>query len=192
MYKLQCIDKKNIVQYYLNDILYVNLQEPKLIRSVLTEWRNFCEKPPKGFEKYFKPGTKEATKDAKGKETSEVNKGKESKTEPKQDTQTPKPPPSLSQPPGSSKPYDQWSFGLFGGTGNRYENKYIIILTLKIVCCRSSGGKPFGDNDKDKWYIFGAAGAIAFLATLAFWEMGYKEIGWKEFVHTLVYTSFTN
>lgn len=48
---------------------------------------------------------------------------------------------------------------------------------------RGSGGKPFGDGDKEKWYIFGATGAIALLATLAFWEMGYKEIGWKEFVH---------
>lgn len=51
---------------------------------------------------------------------------------------------------------------------------------------RGSGGKPFGDGDKEKWYIFGATGAIALLATLAFWEMGYKEIGWKEFVHKYV------
>lgn len=48
---------------------------------------------------------------------------------------------------------------------------------------RNSGGKPFGDGDRDKWYLFGAAGAIAFLATIAFWEMGYKEITWKDFVH---------
>lgn len=59
-------------------------------------------------------------------------------------------------------------------------------LNYILFISRTTGGKPFGDNDKDKWYIFGAAGAIAFLATLAFWEMGYKEIGWKEFVHTYV------
>lgn len=59
------------------------------------------------------------------------------------------------------------------------------ICNKALICFihRGSGGKPFGDGDKEKWYIFGATGAIALLATLAFWEMGYKEIGWKEFVH---------
>lgn len=61
---------------------------------------------------------------------------------------------------------DQWSFGLFGGTGSR-----------------GSGGKPFGESEKDKWYIIGALGTVAFLGALAYFEMGYKEIGWKEFVH---------
>lgn len=59
----------------------------------------------------------------------------------------------------------------------------IFKIYFKYVLCRGSGGKPFGDGDREKWYIFGAAGAIAFLATIAFWEMGYKEIAWKEFVH---------
>ncbi|CAH2002704.1 unnamed protein product [Acanthoscelides obtectus] len=45
-----------------------------------------------------------------------------------------------------------------------------------------SGGKPFGDNERDKWYVLGAAAAVAFLATITMWEMGYKEISWKEFV----------
>ncbi|KAJ8972092.1 hypothetical protein NQ317_019138 [Molorchus minor] len=46
-----------------------------------------------------------------------------------------------------------------------------------------SGGKPFGDGDREKWYVLGAAAAVAFLATITMWEMGYKEISWKEFVH---------
>lgn len=133
------------------------------INTVLQEWRLFCEKPPKGFEKYFKPrNSKQPAKEAKPNDA----KGKEAKTEPKPESSQQKVPPPPPRQTGPQKPYDQWSFGLFGGTGSR-----------------GSGGKPFGDGEKDKWYIFGAAGAIAFLATLVFWEMGYKEIGWKEFVH---------
>lgn len=48
---------------------------------------------------------------------------------------------------------------------------------------RGSGGKPFGENDQSKWYIMGAMGAVTVLATLAMWEMGYKEIAWKDFVY---------
>ncbi|KAF2879166.1 hypothetical protein ILUMI_27018 [Ignelater luminosus] len=145
----------------------VNKKDFTVFRTALNDWRVFCERPPKGFEKYFQPGSKRPPpKEAKEppKEAKDA-KGKETKGEPK-----PSPPPSRapppSTPPGASRPYDQWSFGLFGGTGSR-----------------GSGGKPFGDSDRDKWYVFGAIGAIALLAALGFWEMGYKEIGWKEFVH---------
>lgn len=137
-------------------------------RSVLNEWRVFCEKPPKGFEKYFKPGSKDAPKDTKqtSKDAKPSEGAKETKPEPKPESAAPPPKTPPSSSPGQSKPYDQWSFGLFGGTGTR-----------------GSGGKPFGE-DREKWWMFGAAGAVAFIVTLAFWEMGYKEIGWKEFVHT--------
>ncbi|KAJ8970439.1 hypothetical protein NQ314_001234 [Rhamnusium bicolor] len=136
-------------------------------KAVLNEWRLFCEKPPKGFEKYFKPGgTKQLKQEAKETKDGKESKGKDAKQE--QPKESPKfPPPPSSKSPGGSKPYEQWSFGLFGGTGRG-----------------GSGGKPFGDNERDKWYILGAAAAIAFLATVTMWEMGYKEIGWKEFVHS--------
>ncbi|KRT82501.1 AAA protein, partial [Oryctes borbonicus] len=137
--------------------------------NILNEFRLFCEKPPKGFEKYFKPNSKAPDKSAKPSEAKPTDlkevKGKDAKADPKSEPPPSKAAPSAG-PSGKSRPYDQWSFGLFGGTGSR-----------------GSGGKPFGDGDKEKWYIFGATGAIALLATLAFWEMGYKEIGWKEFVH---------
>lgn len=86
-----------------------------LKRAVLKEWRLFCEKPPKGFEKYFKEG-KPAAKDAKPEEAAKdakEAKGGEAKPEQKA------PKPSLGAAPGAKKPYDQWSFGLFGGTGSR-------------------------------------------------------------------------
>lgn len=80
---------------------------------MLKELTVFSEKPPKGFEKYFKPGGKKGDKDVKP-ETKEAKKSKD-KPEPK-----PEPPkPSTSPGPQGSKPYDQWSFGLFGGTGSR-------------------------------------------------------------------------
>ena len=45
------------------------------------------------------------------------------------------------------------------------------------------GGKPFGDGEREKWLLFGLVGAVTVIGTLAFYEMGYKEIAWKEFVN---------
>lgn len=140
------------------------------LNALKNEWRIFCEKPPKGFEKYFKPGSKKPSSSAAKPETSPKD------AKPKEQAGSEKPkaePPPPSRIPGSTStagqqkpPYDQWSFGLFGGTGSR-----------------GSGGKPFGDSEKDRWYILGALGTVAVLGALAYFEMGYKEIGWKEFVH---------
>lgn len=75
--------------------------------TVLHQWRLFCERPPKGFEKFFKPGSsKQATKSGK----SSV---KEAKDAPKE-SQTP-PPSKGAAGPQPSKPYDNWSFGMFSG-----------------------------------------------------------------------------
>lgn len=54
---------------------------------------------------------------------------------------------------------------------------------VTFILFRGSGGKPFGDNERDKWYVLGAVAAVAFIATITMVELGYKEIGWKEFVH---------
>lgn len=75
--------------------------------------------------------------------------------------------------------------------GNR---KRVSLICFNIIIIKScftysgSGGKPFGDNERDKWYVLGALAAVAFLGTVTMIEMGYKEIGWKEFVHTYVYS----
>lgn len=80
--------------------------------------RVLCEKPPKGFEKYFKPGGSKPevkeNKEIKAKEKDGKSESKDSK-----DTKV-NPKPSTSSGSQSSKPYEQWGFGLFGGTGNRY------------------------------------------------------------------------
>jgi AFG3 family protein len=82
------------------------------LETVLQQWRLFCERPPKGFEKFFKPGGgAQGTKSAKPSV-------KETKDAPKE-SQIPPPSkgaagPQPSKPPGASKPYDKWSFGMFG------------------------------------------------------------------------------
>lgn len=75
----------------------------------------FLRETPKGFEKYFKPESKNKEVKTKSKD------GQETKDKPE-----PKPKPAPQKPSSSStgqqgsKPYDQWSFGLFGGTGSRW------------------------------------------------------------------------
>ncbi|CAG2059833.1 unnamed protein product, partial [Timema podura] len=135
------------------------LVEETEIKSLLG-WKLFCSKPPKGFEKFFQPGGNKAQKSEKG--LKEVNKDapKESQTPPPSKTS---PGPAPSKPPGSTgKPFDQWR-----GSG--------------------SGSGKFGDNsERDKWIIIGMVGTIAFIGTFAFYEMGYKEIAWKEFVNNFL------
>jgi AFG3 family protein len=49
-----------------------------------------------------------------------------------------------------------------------------------------SGGKAFGDGgerEREMWIIIGLVGTVTLLGTLAYYEMGYKEIAWKEFVN---------
>lgn len=63
--------------------------------------------------------------------------------------------------------------------------------TIITILFRGSGGKPFGEGEQGKWYVLGAAAAVAFLATITMWEMGYKEIAWKDFVYKYVLCHFT-
>lgn len=132
------------------------------IRHLWEEWKVFCENPPKGFEKYFK-------KDPKS--TKEVKSGNGIKEAPKEAKEThsaapeSRPKPSLGTPSSRQQPNQQWSFGMFGGT--------------------RGGGKPLGgDSDKEKWLLFGLVGVVGLVGMIALYEMGYKEIAWKEFVNT--------
>lgn len=74
------------------------------LESVFQQWRNFCEKPPKGFEKYFKP--KDGAKKGRAPKRENESKGAPSSQQP------PKPSSSPSRP--SQK--DNWPFGMFGNT----------------------------------------------------------------------------
>lgn len=80
------------------------------LESVFQHWHTFCEKPPKGFEKYFKPGSKDAGKKQSGK--SQKSASKEESSFPKQSSKGP-------SSNASSRPsqQDNWSFGMFGSSG---------------------------------------------------------------------------
>ena len=61
-----------------------------------------------------------------------------------------------------------------------------VWINLIFYFSRSGGpgGKAFGDGgEREKWFIIGIVGTVALLGTLAYYEMGYKEIAWKEFVN---------
>lgn len=76
--------------------------------KIWQEWRVFCEKPPHGFEKYFKEKQKQAN--AEGKTVKEPAKDAPSAAQEAQ-------PKSYQKSAASSKPSSQqWSFGMFGGT----------------------------------------------------------------------------
>ncbi|XP_076335352.1 AFG3 like matrix AAA peptidase subunit 2 [Tachypleus tridentatus] len=131
-------------------------------RNLLREWRHLCERPPKGFEKYF-PGGK--------KPSSNVNSGEKShnsRVEPKD--KQPKDAPSKSSPqkPSSGKQDSQWPFNIgssFSGGSNK-------------------GRNPFSPDDQNRLMTIALVTTMGVLGLLAFNEMRYKEITWKEFVNT--------
>lgn len=144
------------------------------MQAILDKWQLFCERPPKGFEKYFKPGS--GTKAAAGKSTSATEDGGKAAKSDAKSSEAP-----LSKPPGATadplKPpkaqQSEWNFGMFspsaktGGSG------------------RPLGGGSGGDGngDRDKWLLLGAMGVAGLLGLIALMEVSYKEIGWKEFVN---------
>ncbi|XP_076040316.1 AFG3 like matrix AAA peptidase subunit 2 [Oratosquilla oratoria] len=143
-FKTGLIDPAKVTQQISN--LQLTASSP-----LLRQWQLFCEKPPKGFEKYFRES-------AGGKQPQASKQPQAPKTDP----------PNKSAGP----PKDPFNLGLFGtsskgsggggGGGGR-------------------GARPKQEGDRDKWLAVGALAAIGFLAVTAFYQMGYKEITWKEF-----------
>ena len=115
---------------------------------------------PKGF---FKPP----------KSTSSSNENEESK-----DTSSSRPPPASSSKSSSSpesKPPPDWNFGMFGpqhgpkSGGNK----------------GSGQGRPIGEQnpDQNKMILYGALAFVAFVGAMTMFELGYKEISWKDFIN---------
>jgi AFG3 family protein len=93
------------------------------LRNILQQWRlHFCEKPPKGFEKYFKPGnaSKNASKEAH----------KEAPKEAPKDAA----PNELPKGPPKSGPFSSGPFGSGPQSGKPFSMKYEFKFG-------SSGGK---------------------------------------------------
>lgn len=131
-------------------------------------WRQLCSNPPKGFDKYYKSGGSSSKKN-------ESQDAKSSSDSAKPEISDP-PPPSRSSS-SDSKPKtssnNDWNFGMFGPNASN----------------KGSGGgsgRPIDgeNNDKEKWLIVGALGVAAIIGGLAYSEMGYREIGWKEFINS--------
>lgn len=124
--------------------------------KLLQRWQHFCQKPPRGFEKYFRGGSKQG-------QTGNA----------KQQPKTEQPPESSKQT--TNKPTDvkdPFNINLFG-TGNKSGGGG-----------RGSGGagKPLGEGgERDRWLALAAVAALGFLGMAAYYQLGYREITWKEF-----------
>jgi hypothetical protein len=68
-----------------------------------------------------------------------------------------------------------WNFGMFSpnpAAGNKGKEQ--------------GQGRPIGGNPEgpdSKMLLYGALGIFAVLGSIAFFEMGYKEISWKDFIN---------
>lgn len=130
----------------------------------------FADKPPKGFEKYFKPKPGERNIKPPEAKTSE-KRADGTKRSPSSEP----PPPSTSSPKGTSNsprpPGDPWS-SFLGGGGPRLGGQ---------------GGKGpgggMGGEGGDKMIFLAVAGTILLLGTFTYYEMSYTEITWKDFVN---------
>lgn len=141
----------------------VVLEQVPLVRYLLEQISHFCKKPPKGFEKYFEQGKTAAkpTASAAGEAAAE-SAGEKTANKP-------------TVPPTQQTQKSDWSFGMFtntkqqqGGSGGK-----------------GGSGRPLGEGgegNREKWLVVGAIGVAALMGSFAFFEMGYKEISWKEFV----------
>lgn len=139
------------------------------LETIFEKWQLFCEKPPKGFEKYFKPGGAAAAAGKDGKDAPPPPPPATSKT------------PPLSKPPGADaakpKSSSDWNFGMFGPSAGKSGGGGGA----------GGSGRPIGEgNDREKWLLLGALGIVGLIGTLTFMEINYKEIGWKEFVNKYV------
>lgn len=126
-------------------------------QALFQQWRNFCEKPPKGFEKYFRGAA--SKQDAS------------SKNQPETSSETSKRNPEKSKIGASSKPKDPFNLSMFG-SGSKSGGGG----------SRGGSGRPLGEgNERDRWLALGALGVMGMLGAAALYNMGYKEITWKEF-----------
>lgn len=131
-----------------------NSSDIQTIEKIRHQWKLLCQRPPKGFEKYFKPG--KSAKEAPKQEQS-------AKTPPKDAQSKDAPPPPRKEVPPSSNNPKQSFFNFTNGNKSG-----------------SGSGKPF--EGTDKWLIFGALGAMGIIGMVFFVEGG-REVTWREFVY---------
>ncbi|KAL0819279.1 hypothetical protein ABMA28_008519 [Loxostege sticticalis] len=72
--------------------------------------------------------------------------------------------PSAPKPPSSP---DKWNMNMFSNTGGG----------------RGGGRGGYEGQDREKWMMFGAMGVVTLLASIAYFELRYREISWRDFVN---------
>lgn len=122
----------------------------------------------KGFDKFFKPPKSTSSsneKESKTTEKSEESSGKQS-------------PPPTSKPSSSAsnKSPPDWNLGMFTPSPSSKQGNQ-----------GGSQGRPIGGNEQNpeqnKMIFYAALGFVAFVGALTYFEMGYKEISWKDFIN---------
>ncbi|XP_011160232.1 AFG3-like protein 2 isoform X2 [Solenopsis invicta] len=135
------------------------------IEQVQQKWRLFCKEPPKGFEKFFKPGEGKNGKNAAKKPEETSKKAERAETEKAGTKERPSSSSSSTSTSssGAKESSFQWISKLFGS---------------------SQGGKPFESGDKEKTILIlvtlGVSGLIGLLLSQ---DMNLKEITWREFIY---------
>ena len=135
----------------------LSLQNNPVLSDILENFMNWCSKPPKGFEKFFRDKPKAGEKVAAPKREKVASEGGSSKKE--------IPRPNLSKPKSSNPSEDfQELFKKISGGGG------------------GSGGGGMNDQDKQKWMQLIGMGVVAAIGLAVMNESRYREISWKEFV----------
>ncbi|MCL4118737.1 UNVERIFIED_CONTAM: hypothetical protein GTU68_037136 [Idotea baltica] len=148
---------KPINSEVLNEQVYSSL--PLLSSSpptLLEYWLKFCEKPPRGFEKYFR--------NQNDKKSSPEASSSGSEKKPLQDTTKSQ----KESQPDQEKP-------------NPFSFAFKIEKSGKIGGGGSGKASDDGGSEKEKWMLLGGLVSVGLLAALAYYQMGYREITWKEF-----------
>ncbi|XP_014235285.1 AFG3-like protein 2 isoform X1 [Trichogramma pretiosum] len=125
------------------------------IEQVQQNWKLFCQKPPKGFEKYYKQGQKPKENEVPSKESKSAESGQSGGSSKSAETNQ-----------KSDGPRKDFNYGNF------YPGKKLA---------GGSGDGPF-KNPMDKWLTFGALGTISTLVLYMLMD-SEKEITWREFVY---------
>ena len=137
----------------------LSLQNNPVLSDVLENFMNWCSKPPKGFEKFFRDKPKAGEKVAAPKREKVASEGGSSKKE--------IPRPNLSKPKSSNPSEDfQELFKKISGGGG------------------GSGGGGMNDQDKQKWQQLIGLGVVTVIGLGLLAQSRYREISWKEFVET--------
>uniref|UniRef100_A0A6P4F3M5 AFG3-like protein 2 isoform X2 n=1 Tax=Drosophila rhopaloa TaxID=1041015 RepID=A0A6P4F3M5_DRORH len=146
-----------------------------LLQYIVKQIQLLCKKPPKGFEKYFEAGGKSSAqpKGAAGDKKPPSGTSKSASEKPSTSS-------SASAKPARSQAESKsdWNFGMFSNSSRGPAGRG----------ANTPGGRPLGESggggDRERWILLGAIGAVVLVGSFAFFEMGYKEISWKEFVNS--------